>query len=366
MNIRAFFGGFIIMTLVFLVITLLLLSNPLGFALLNQALTLLASLGISFISLFILSYIIAVIVYYSTPPLSTAILYVISFLLFLLFIYGIYLFNKYLNQPGGNFTLFVKNIFDWIFFFIATLLVLNIPNIILVLIGYIGASMLIFAPGTLTTPSVNEIRWRSYLVGLNSSMNLLLTLLTYKIIFSFFLPPHISIIVTIILAVFLMIVNYRAVDHSFNPTYKSILGISCIVMPMAWLANMIGLLLFVISLTFHILSLIPSLRVFKIGRFHLIRETWAIVTYGGICGNLQMGSCGYNLGNFTFLMFPMPVSGCEPDDNIYLHEDGHHLSLGAFGSNFHFIGFVNEVPRLFGHLLLSILKILRREIYHLP
>ena len=39
----------------------------------------------------------------------------------------------------------------------------------------------------------------------------------------------------------------------------------------------------------------------------------------------------------------MDVARVQPAATTTLHEDGHHLGLAAFGSNFHFMGWIDEM-----------------------
>lgn len=117
-----------------------------------------------------------------------------------------------------------------------------------------------------------------------------------------------------------------------SPAYQSVLGWSNWVMPMSWMANGLGLLGFVTDLHAAAFGL-------NQGQTHItsISVHWAtgtIVTHGGL---FTVSEGGYNLGTFVYVHR-------NSTQTAYLveHETGHGLSLGAFGSTFHFIGAIDE------------------------
>jgi len=127
-----------------------------------------------------------------------------------------------------------------------------------------------------------------------------------------------------------------------NEVYQGILGWSNWLMPMSWLVLGLGAVMWVLNGLGHLfLWWIPQLwgggvQYFRITGFKMDWSTGMLATRGGWIANLNAIDTAYNMGNFAYV--DTNSSGWHLD-----HEAGHNLSLGAFGSIFHFVGFIHEM-----------------------
>jgi hypothetical protein len=119
--------------------------------------------------------------------------------------------------------------------------------------------------------------------------------------------------------------------------YQGILGWSNWLMPTSWLVVGLGLIMFVLNVLgwFVTFGQVDALRVTGM---RVDASTGTIATRGGWISNLNGWDTAFNMGNFVF------VDNNFADPTWALpHEAGHSLSLGAFGSFFHFIGWFEEL-----------------------
>lgn len=127
-----------------------------------------------------------------------------------------------------------------------------------------------------------------------------------------------------------------------NDVYQSILGWSNWISPMSWLVTGLGLVMWILNGLGHlILWEIPNLwgggiGFFRITGFRMDWSTGMLATRGGWASNLNPIDTAFNMGNFAYV--DTNSVGWHLD-----HEAGHNLNLGAYGSIFHFIGFIHEM-----------------------
>jgi RHS repeat-associated protein len=125
-------------------------------------------------------------------------------------------------------------------------------------------------------------------------------------------------------------------------TYQGMLGWSNWVMPMSWTAVTIGAMVFYANVKFALLT--ANQGPTRINRIHVDWATGSIVMEGGLltAWPIPAGTAaGYNLGTFVYTNVKAP--SVRP--GLEAHEIGHGISLAAFGSVFHLVGFVDEVTR---------------------
>lgn len=124
--------------------------------------------------------------------------------------------------------------------------------------------------------------------------------------------------------------------------YQSIMGWSNWVMPMSWAVMALGAAMWILNGLGHLIFWsIPSLwgggiQFFRITGFKMDWSTGMLATKGGWIANLNSIDTAYNMGAFAYV--DAKSSGWHLD-----HEAGHNLNLAAFGSIFHFVGFVHEM-----------------------
>ena len=137
-----------------------------------------------------------------------------------------------------------------------------------------------------------------------------------------------------------------------NEVYQGILGWSNWLMPMSWLVLGLGAVMWVLNGLGHLIFWsIPQLwgggvQFFRITGFKMDWSTGMLATRGGWVANLNNIDTAYNMGAFAYV--DAKSSGWHLD-----HEAGHNLSLGAFGSIFHFVGFIHEMGTPAGASALS-------------
>jgi RHS repeat-associated protein len=121
-----------------------------------------------------------------------------------------------------------------------------------------------------------------------------------------------------------------------NAVYQGILGWSNWLMPMSWLVLALGIVFFVLNVLGMVFTA-NQVDALKITYVHMDWSTGSIIMKGGWISNLNAFHTAFDMGNFIFV----DRQNTAPDDDIP-HEEGHSLSLGAFGSIVHFVGFVDE------------------------
>lgn len=142
-----------------------------------------------------------------------------------------------------------------------------------------------------------------------------------------------------VIGIALGVINFLAVFDGIrqNEVYQGILGWSSWLMPMSWVVNGLGLVFFAINL---ILAAVTLNQVGGLAITH-IRIDWAtgsLIMKGGAFADANPIDTAYDMGNFVFV-----DSATTAADDHVPHELGHTLSLGAFGSAVHLIGFVDEM-----------------------
>jgi len=170
---------------------------------------------------------------------------------------------------------------------------------------------------------------RGFLIGFNAGMNA-------AIATALFGP---------VVGVALGVINFLAVFDGVaqNSVYKGILGWTTWLMPMAWLATAVGLVIFVINVVVAFFTVtIPGWfggsgwAAARIDSVSIDWGTGTIVMAGGLIAPAG-GADGFNLGKFVYI-----AQGKGGDAALIAHEVGHGLSVGAFGSLFHFVGALDE------------------------
>ncbi len=170
--------------------------------------------------------------------------------------------------------------------------------------------------------------FRGFMIGLNAGMNAaFLTMMGFGVV-----------------GIFVGVVVFMASIDSVanNEVYQGILGWSNWLMPMSWLVLGLGAVMWVLNGLGHLIFWsIPSLwgggiQFFRITGFRMDWSTGMLATRGGWVANLNSIDTAYNMGAFAYV--DSNSSGWHLD-----HEAGHNLSLGAFGSIFHFVGFIHEM-----------------------
>ncbi|MEM7657861.1 MAG: hypothetical protein AAF399_17175 [Bacteroidota bacterium] len=180
-------------------------------------------------------------------------------------------------------------------------------------------SLLYYAASTTKRNSFRE-GYRGAMVGINAGLN---AWILYQITGWFGVSTFLGGIV--FASAFLFV--------SRNVWYHGLLGWINYFLPMSWLVNVPGSLIFAVNLMFAPLGyLSPTLRPLRIRLYvDLSSGSWTI--FGGLIRPL-MGFSGLNMGNFIFIN-----PGWE---HLLRHEIGHLFSLGALGWMFHYIGGIDE------------------------
>jgi hypothetical protein len=201
----------------------------------------------------------------------------------------------------------------------------------------------VFGP---VTPSVAvlETVCRGLLLGINASGQLLFT----PVVFAGLVPvlplPFVGLLaLSGAIAVYLCTLNLAASVAAGNRTYDAFLGWSSVLSPMSWPVTLVGAAFAVWCLFVWALGL----------PMRWIPEWWTLthIFHGAVPAFFPTG---YSLGNFAFITAEFRAQSPSPAlantgfafttaDGVVFHETGHTLSLGAFGSAFHWIGALDEL-----------------------
>ena len=160
-----------------------------------------------------------------------------------------------------------------------------------------------------------------FTIGLNAGLN--------AVIGSLVFGP----IIGTALGVINFLVAFEGIAGNLGGTFQHVLAWSNWLMPMSWLANGIGLGIFITDVV------LAGLTLNQVGltRINSIRINWAsgaIVTHGGAL-TLMRGA--YDLGNFVYLH-----RNDSKTHGIIRHELGHLHNVAAFGSIWHLVGALDE------------------------
>lgn len=206
-------------------------------------------------------------------------------------------------------------------------------------------------PGSLSDNT--EQFCRGALIGVNASANLILLpfaipwLLSWN---SVALAWALSAAVLWqLIALTTCVVNLLAVFESLcaNRGFEAVLGWSGWVAVMALPANFVGAIFFIINTATGA---------------HLGFEWWtgSVIVHGGLIRGLVATPTAFTLANFLFVDAKIndanpiltvaavrgvgnrPAVLATTTEGLVFHESGHTLNVGAFGSWFHFIGFIDE------------------------
>ncbi|MEM9550865.1 MAG: toxin TcdB middle/N-terminal domain-containing protein [Pseudomonadota bacterium] len=130
-----------------------------------------------------------------------------------------------------------------------------------------------------------------------------------------------------------------------SEVYQGIIGWSNWVSPMSWLVTIPGALMWMLNGLGHLIFWsFPQLwnggiQAFRITGMRMDWQTGMLSTRGGwITAGMPANALAFNMGNFSWVH---PRSGADWHMD---HEAGHNLNLAVFGSIFHYIGAIHEVP----------------------
>jgi RHS repeat-associated protein len=172
--------------------------------------------------------------------------------------------------------------------------------------------------------------FRGFMIGLNAGLNAA---------FLAMMGP-VGVVLGIVVGVIIFLSAFDTIAN--NEVYQGILGWSNWLMPMSWLVMGLGAIMWVLNGLGHLIFWsIPQLwgggiQFFRITGFRIDWSTGMLATRGGWVANLNAIDTAYNMGAFAYV--DSASSGWHLE-----HEAGHNLNLGAFGSIFHFIGFIHEM-----------------------
>jgi len=172
--------------------------------------------------------------------------------------------------------------------------------------------------------------FRGFMIGLNAGLNGA---------FLAMMGP-VGVVLGGIVGTMIFLSAFDTIAH--NEIYQGVLGWSNWLMPMSWLVLALGAAMWVLNGLGHFFFwTIPELwgggvQAFRITGFNMDWSTGMLATQGGWVSNLNPIDTAYNMGAFAYV--DNNSSGWHLD-----HEAGHNLSLGAFGSIFHFVGFLHEM-----------------------
>jgi RHS repeat-associated protein len=172
---------------------------------------------------------------------------------------------------------------------------------------------------------------RGMLIGINAGANFVLATL----VFSLMLGPIAGLIIGITLGVINFLAAFDTIAQS--EVYQGILGWTSWFMPMSWLVIGLGVTMWVLNVLGYLFTF-GQVDALRIDGMRVDWKTGTIFTKGGWISNLNAWDTAFNMGNFAFVdtNFNDPNWAME-------HEAGHNLNLAAYGSIFHFIGFVDEL-----------------------
>ena len=159
---------------------------------------------------------------------------------------------------------------------------------------------------------------RGFSIGLNAGINAMVGSMVFG--------P----VVGIALGVVGFLAAFDGIAGDRGGAYQSVLGWSSWLMPMSWLANALGLGVFLIN---RIAAGVGSGRPGAAAQINGYRIDWAtgtIITHGGW---LTPVPGGYNLGNFVHVN-----ANSRMTPSLLQHEIGHGLNVAAFGSIWHLVG----------------------------
>lgn len=160
---------------------------------------------------------------------------------------------------------------------------------------------------------------RGFMIGFNAGMN--------AVIGTAIFGP--------VVGVALGVINFLAAfdDVARNPIYQGILGWSSWLMPMSWGAQAVGAVIFIINILAAAFTG-NQVNATKIDSISIDWTTGSIIMVGGLIRN----GTAFAPGNFVFV----DPAWLATDPNVSLHEIGHVLSTGAFGTGFILIDFIDE------------------------
>src|SRR5262249_51610410 len=143
-----------------------------------------------------------------------------------------------------------------------------------------------------------------------------------------------------ILAISAFVLNSLAIVRAIaiSPFYQGFLGWFAWLFPLAYIATLVGLALFILNLPFALAMAAAFGSPFPV---RIDFTTGVIETHGGISGipgppapaTSPAGGPAFSLGNFTILQptAPLPTPGDFSLASVSSHEAGHTLNTAAMG-----------------------------------
>jgi len=154
-----------------------------------------------------------------------------------------------------------------------------------------------------------------------------------------------------VLAAAAFVLNSLAIARpvAISPFYQGFLGWFAWLFPLAYIATLVGLALFILNLPFALAAAVLFGSPFPA---RIDFTTGVIETHGGITGipgapgpaTSPTGGPAFSLGNFTFLYptAPLPTPGDFRLASVSSHETGHTLNTAAMGGYVLWINAVDE------------------------
>jgi hypothetical protein len=240
----------------------------------------------------------------------------------------------------------------------ASLMVLGLIVVLVTQLVLTGFAYAAAATAYSTTgPSPLEGEARGACAGVSAAVNVLLTVGVILPYLAFVLPPVLNVVACAV--AFILVLAGCLVPFLRDPSNngivpgwaRTLIGWLVFMLPTAWLMELLGLFLFLLTLLVHgtIGLFVPMLTMTGMG---LRADTGSIIVTGGIAANLNPAPT-HNIGTFTFVRTITPplipiyndASFVGFEASVQNHEIGHQLNLGAFGTAFNLVGFVEQWGR---------------------
>jgi hypothetical protein len=197
-----------------------------------------------------------------------------------------------------------------------------------------GAMILLYLLGSIDPLSGFGAFCRGCLIGLNAGTNALVSYMLISL-----LSMEAGIVTAAVLGLLVWLSVFDPISRS--SIYKGFLGWLNTLLPMSWPIIGLGLLLLIVNLLGYLLIGLPGVTFFRMTGVQVAGATGVWLFRGGWISNLNMYQTAFNMGPFVFVHNNSASFHAD-------HESGHALNLGAFGSVFHLVGWLDEVLPLIG------------------
>jgi hypothetical protein len=179
-----------------------------------------------------------------------------------------------------------------------------------------------------TSGAVSEV-FRGFLIGSNAGWTVVLAAAIGRLV----LPLGGALAIGGVLGAIVLASAQGAISR--RRAYQGVLAWSSWLIPPTWVINALGLGFFVLSVLGAVITL-GRLAPLAITGIAVDGATGTIFLKGGWIANLNQEQTAFDMGHFGFVH--------KDSASYYIaHETGHTLSLGAFGSVFHLVGFIDEM-----------------------